>query len=183
MKLKTLFITLGLLVAFATSTYADTCKSTRYALLEGTISFGMTHTEVRAALKKKYGLKVILSSIREDIFVVNFTEPQNNISKIIFRTKLGRVTRIVYTYAPSFVSSLGGGFDFAKTLLLKMKEEYGPFDDSGEDGGKITLVWNEHKGASIQVMAEERSVDVRIDCNELELELQKEQSKKANFGF
>lgn len=164
----------------------NTCSSTKYKLIDDTVSFGMNIKDAERALKRKYGRKATIISPQTGLLAVMFKKaPVNNLSKIIYLAKDGKVTRVLFTYASSFIRTFGSNADMAVLMLSKLKERYGDFKDINQDKAKdkVTISWAEHGGAMLQLMADNDDVDLRIDCDALEREISAEASKKANFGF
>lgn len=178
---------LSLLLLFtASSAFADsTCSSTKYVLLNNTVSFGMTIEQAKSALERKYKGKANVLSPKEGFLVVAFHNPQNNVSRMVLFAINGKITRQLFTYSDQFIRKFGGNAEMFVAMVGKLTEKYGEragqsFD---QDEDKATFNWSRQGGATLQVMASKSTVDLRIDCDDLEDQIKAQTTKSANFGF
>jgi hypothetical protein len=185
MKTTNFLIALAITFSSALAMAKTTCSATKYKLINDSVTFGMDIKKAEGVLKRKYGSKARILTPQEGLIAVMFNSPQNNLSKILYLAKDGKVTRILFTYATSFVRTFGSNADMTIVMLTKLKERYGQFKDVNQDKAqdKVTFIWGEEGGATLQLLADNDGVDLRIDCDALEREISAEASKNANFGF
>lgn len=186
--MKRLLIATACLMALTTTNaFADnTCKSTKYKLIDNTVSFGMSQSSALSALRKKFSSKARIDQKMNFVFV-NFRKPYNNLKMIVVLSREDKVTRLMFVYADEFAYSFGGSTELFKIMLKKMQDSYGDFSDSGYDqeDKKATIIWPKHNGASLTFMGSDKDGELsyRVDCDALEQEIKEKQKKSANFGF
>lgn len=186
MYIKTILLSLSLLVATSSNTFAkETCKATKYSRVIDTVSFGMTISQAKKALKKKFGSKATVINPKEGFLIVDFNRPQKNIQRAIYLAQNGKITRQLFRYSETFQRKFGGPAQMFVAMVKKLQEKYGQHDDQKmiESEDKAIFFWGLNGGATMQVSASNEGVDLRIDCDALEKEIQEEASKSANFGF
>ena len=185
--LKNILFSISLMAIFVSPALAqDTCSKSKFKLLDNSIPFGTPEGKVEALVKKNFGRNAVVVKPRADLIAVAFTKPYKNFDRIIFLTRGGVVTRVLFGYAKSFTSSLGSATDVLKIMLPKLREKYGEHDDLNvdESESKATFVWAEDGGATLSfIIGDNTGPDLRFDCDALEREAHKKAKNNANFGF
>ena len=184
---KLLLSTLMLSVIFSSISFAEpTCENSPFSLIDSTIKFGSTTKKARSAVRtfRKRGGKKLE---HKNLTVYEFKKPYKNLSRIVYFTLNDRVTRVMYYYHEDFMLKLGGRVSALTAMLEKLVEKHGKADDVDVDKkkGRIEAVWNSRKGAGLRVIADDAdgSLSMRIDCNELEDQINAKTKKTVNFGF
>lgn len=184
---KLLIATACFMATIPSHSFADnTCKDTKYKLIDNTVTFGMSQSRAFDELKKKFSS---VGSVRKkmNFIFVNFNNSYNNLKTIVVLSLENKVTRVMFVYSQEFTYKLGGVTELFKIMLKKMQDSYSSYEDMGydEENKKATIEWAEHKGASLTLMASDENGEIsyRVDCDVLEREIKDKQSKSINFGF
>jgi len=163
------------------SAYADNnCSDTIYKMPDDTFKFGMSLKQATASANRAFKGKG--SVIERDVNVIVVLNNHPLFDQIIAVTREGKVTRLLWSYSPSFQRKFGGVVEALKIMYAKLKDKYGVHNHADTSDGSVS--WGRNGGASLTVMVEEPSdLNIRMVCDDLEDHLRKEMEKKANFGF
>lgn len=186
MKITHILIAFAVLLSAPLALAEETCKSTPYKLLDGTVSIGTNHKTAESKVRRAFGGKGLITTPKENLILVKFLTPHNNLDEIVYMSIGGKITRILFSYHNDFQAKFGGLVETFKVLMEKLKGTYGDFDDRSFDKakGKATFIWPRKGGASLTLIATEpNGLVLRVDCDALEDELKAKQAGSANFGF
>ena len=162
------------------------CESTPYKLLDHTVTIGTDHKTAEATLRRAFRGKGLITTPKDNLIIVKFVNPYNNLDELVYMSIGGKITRILFSYHNSFQAKFGGLVETFKVLLEKLKGTYGDFKsrDFDKSKDKATFTWPRKGGASLTFIATEpNSLLLRVDCDDLEDEIKAKQAGSANFGF
>src|SRR6056300_973147 len=170
MKITHILIAFAVLFPASLSFAEESCKATKYKMLDDSIAFGTPFASAKRTLNRKFDSKAVVLSPRSTTIVVMFHQPYNNLQKIIYLATDGKITRVLFTYSDDFTRKFGGTADMFKVLWPKLKAKYGEQKDLSTDEAKdqVKLFWPRHEGATLTLLADNDTIDLRIDCDALE---------------
>lgn len=179
-------ITAAIALLLPTVALADPdCNKTRWPIVDTTIPFGMSADAAVAAAKKKHGTKATVVKNEMAVIVSFLDKHQDIFDNIVYVTKRGVVTRIIFSYSNSFQASLGGlgptMVAMSKKMIAKVGEKA---DDFKSGGGEFSARWNTDNGASMEIWGKDpNTAVVRFVCETLEDSITKSMTESTNFGF
>lgn len=181
LKILMLFVVMSVSAPLLAS---PTCSKTKYKLLDKTVSFGMSLGRAEEALKAKYQSQARIFQQR-NFLIVDFHRPVNNLGKIFYLAINDKITRIMFSYSNDFTVNFGGTDNLFSAVFEKMQGAYGKAKDASydDDASKAKVFWGSDNGAVLQLIGDNETIEVRVDCNALEEEAKAQRAKSVNFGF
>ena len=120
MKITHILIAFAVLLSASVALAEEACKATPYKLLDHTVSIGTDSTTAEATIRRAFGGKGLIRT-QNNLIIVKFITPYNNLDEIIYMSIGGKVTRILFSYHNNFQAKFGGLVETFKVLMEKLK--------------------------------------------------------------